>query len=167
MWGETVRNLSEVQYMVFPRLIALAEVGWSPQASRSFADFLPRLAAQGPRLTAAGTNFYPTPQVPWRLDLAASPHVRATAGGVDGTLASLSAPGIAAGSITTTIDWGDGTTSPGTSSGTAATPSSVNGLYSISASHRYSRHGTFDVTITASAPGVTDAVTHLPVRWGT
>jgi hexosaminidase len=65
MWGETVRNLSEIQYLVFPRLIALAEVGWTPQAERVYADFLPRLAAQGPRLTAAGVNFYPTPLVPW------------------------------------------------------------------------------------------------------
>ena len=65
MWGETVRNLSEVQYMVFPRLIALSEVGWTPQAARDYDGFLPRLAAQGPRLTLAGTNFYPTPEVPW------------------------------------------------------------------------------------------------------
>jgi hexosaminidase len=72
MWGETVRNLSEVQYMVFPRLIALSEVGWTPQAARDYADFLPRLAAQGPRLTLAGSNFYPTPEVPWMLDLAGS-----------------------------------------------------------------------------------------------
>jgi hexosaminidase len=65
MWGETVRNLSEVQYLVFPRLIALSEVGWTPQAARDYDGFLPRLAAQGPRLTMAGTNFYPTPKVPW------------------------------------------------------------------------------------------------------
>ncbi|SFB70877.1 hexosaminidase [Nocardioides terrae] len=65
MWAETVHDLSEVQYMVFPRLIALAEVGWTPQAARSYADFLPRLGAQGPRLTLAGTSFYPTPLVPW------------------------------------------------------------------------------------------------------
>ena len=65
MWGETVRNLSEVQYMVFPRLIALSEVGWTPQAARDYDGFLPRLAAQGPRMTLAGTNFYPTPEVPW------------------------------------------------------------------------------------------------------
>lgn len=166
MWGETVRNLSEVQYLVFPRLIALSEVGWTPQTSRDYADFLPRLAAQGPRLTLTGTNFYPTPQVPWRLDLAAAPDVRAVGGRVDGALASLSAPGIPAGSVAVSVDWGDGSTSPGPVSGTPATPTSVNGLYAISGSHRYSRHGAFTVTITASAPGMPDAVVHLPVRWG-
>jgi hexosaminidase len=65
MWGETVRDLSEIQYMVFPRLIALAEVAWTPQATRDYDDFLPRLAAQGPRLTLTGTDFYPSPEVPW------------------------------------------------------------------------------------------------------
>ena len=79
MWGETVRNLSEVEYMVFPRLIALSEVGWTPQAARDYAGFLPRLAAQGPRLTLAGTNFYPTPEVPWQLDLSTSADVRGVA----------------------------------------------------------------------------------------
>jgi hexosaminidase len=165
MWGETVRNLDEIEYLVFPRLIALSEVGWTPQAVRDYADFLPRLAAQGPRLTLAGTNFYPTPEVPWRLDLAGAPDVRAVAGSVDGTLASLSAPGIPADSVTVSIDWGDGTTSPGTVNGTPATPTSVNGLYAISARHRYTGHGVFDVTITASAPGVSDAVVQMPVRW--
>jgi hexosaminidase len=166
MWGETVRNLSEVQYMVFPRLIGLSEVGWTPQAARDYADFLPRLAAQGPRMTLTGTNFHPSPEVPWRLDLAAAPDVRVVGGHVNGTLASLSAPGIPAGSITVSIDWGDGTTSPGNVSGTPATPTSVNGLDTISADHHYSRHGVFDVTISASAPGMPDAVAQVPVRWG-
>jgi hexosaminidase len=166
LWSETVRNLREVQYMAFPRLLALAEVGWTAQASREYADFLPRLAAQGPRLTWAGTNFYPTPEVPWRLDLAASRGERAAAGKVNGTLASLAAPGIPAGSIRASIDWGDGTTSPGTVSGTPATPSSVNSAYTVSGHHRYTRHGTLHVTITASAPGVPDAVARVPVRWG-
>src|SRR4029079_14503058 len=166
MWGETVRNLSEVQYMVFPRLIALSEVGWSPEAARDYADFLPRLAAQGPRMTLTGTNFSPTPAVPWRLDLAATPDVRAVGGRVNGTLASLSAPGIPAGSITVSVDWGDGTTSPGTVSGTPATPTSVNSLDTVTADHHYTHHGEFTVTISASAPGTPDAVAQVPVRWG-
>jgi hexosaminidase len=166
MWGETVRNLGEIQYLAFPRLIALSEVGWTPQAARDYADFLPRLAAQGPRMTLTGTNFHPTAEVPWRLDLAASPDVRAVDGNVDGTLASLSAPGISADSLTVSVDWGDGTTSPGTVSGTPATPTSVNGLNTVSAGHRYTGHGVFHVTITASAPGVSDAVAQVLVRWG-
>ncbi len=164
MWGETVRTLGEVQYMVFPRLIALAEVGWTPQAARDQGDFLLRLAAQGPRLTLTGTNFCPSPEVRWRLDLAGTPDVRAVGGRVEGTLASLSAPAIPAGSVTVSIAWGDGTNRPGTVIGTPATATSVNGLYSISASHRYTGHGGYEITITASAPGVSDAVVQVPVR---
>ena len=165
-WGETTRNISEIQYLVFPRVIALAEVGWTPQAGRTYADFLPRLAAQGPRLTLAGTNFYPTPMVSWRLDLAASPDLSTHAGTVDGTLASLSAPGVPASSLTVTVDWGDGTTSPAGVSGTPATTSTVNGLYTVAASHTYAGHGAYDVTITASAPGTADAVDHVTVGPG-
>ena len=166
MWGETVRNLSEIQYLVFPRLIALSEVGWTPQAAREYADFLPRLAAQGTRLTLAGTNFHPTPQVPWRLDLAAAPGLRAVASDVDGTVALLSAPGIPAGLITVLVDWGDGTTSPGTVDGTSATDTGVNGLYTVSAGHRYADDGNHTLTVTASAPGVPDAVARTSVRSG-
>jgi len=31
MWGETVLNLDNVDYMVFPRVLAIAEIGWSPK----------------------------------------------------------------------------------------------------------------------------------------
>jgi hexosaminidase len=167
MWGETVVNLSNVDYMVFPRLIALAEVGWTPQAERTggYSDFLTRLAPQGARLTLAGTNFYPTPEVPWRLDLAAAARIPVIGGQVSGPVASLSAPGIAASSITARIDWGDGTSSAGTVDGTAATPTSANGLYSISGAHRYAQPGTFDVTISARAPGAPSVVTHTTLKW--
>ncbi|WP_331525916.1 beta-N-acetylhexosaminidase [Nocardioides sp.] len=162
LWSETVRDLSEIQYLVFPRLIALSEVGWTPESARDYAGFLPRLAAQGTRLTLAGTNFHPTPQVPWRLDLAASPDVRAVHGEVDGTVAFLSAPGVPVASITVSIDWGDGSTSPGTVDGTPATPTSVNSPYTISGSRRYTSPGVLDVTVTVSAPGLPDAVVRIP-----
>src|SRR6266568_559759 len=135
MWGETVVNLSNVDYMTFPRLPALAEIAWSPKADRTstsspaYLDFLGRLAAQGGRFLAAGLNFYPSPEVPWRLDLAASNVVAASDGGVNGRLATLSAPGFPASAITATINWGDGATTAGTVTGTPATAITVNGLY--------------------------------------
>ncbi len=167
MWGETVVDLSNVDYMVFPRLIALAEVGWTPQAERTsgYSDFLTRLAPQGARLTLAGTNFYPTPEVPWRLDLAAAARLPVIGSQVSGPVASLSAPGIAASSITARIDWGDGTSSAGTVDGTAATPTTANGLYSISGAHTYRHPGTFHVTISASAPGTPSVITHTTLKW--
>ncbi len=35
MWGETIVTCSDVDYMIFPRLTALAELGWSPKADRT------------------------------------------------------------------------------------------------------------------------------------
>ena len=167
MWGETVLNLSNVDYMVFPRLIALAEVGWTPQAERTsgYSDFLTRLAPQGARLTLAGTNFYPTPEVAWRLDLAADAQIPVINGQVSGAVASLSAPGIPASNITVRVDWGDGSSSAGSVDGTAATSSTVNGLYTISGAHTYGHPGTFKVTISAGAPGTPTATTTTTLSW--
>jgi hexosaminidase len=66
LWSETVRTLAEVEYLAFPRLIGIAEIGWSPARGRSWAEYRLRLAAQGPRLAELGVNFYRAPDVPWR-----------------------------------------------------------------------------------------------------
>jgi hexosaminidase len=65
LWAETLVKLEDYEYMAFPRLIALAEVGWSPQAARDWESCRLRLAEHGPRLGALGVNFYRSPQVPW------------------------------------------------------------------------------------------------------
>ncbi|MGV9266944.1 family 20 glycosylhydrolase [Kitasatospora sp. NPDC003701] len=52
-------------FMSFPRLPALAEVGWSPQSARDWNDFRQRLAQHGPRWTAAGIGFYAAPDIAW------------------------------------------------------------------------------------------------------
>jgi hexosaminidase len=58
--------------MAFPRLLALAELGWSAPG-RDFEAFRQRLGAQGPRLSALGVNFYHSPQVPWWTNTVSSP----------------------------------------------------------------------------------------------
>lgn len=65
LWSETLVTAADFQYLAFPRLIAIAEVGWSSAAARSWPDFRKRLAAHGPRLSALGVNFYRSPQVDW------------------------------------------------------------------------------------------------------
>jgi len=65
LWSETLIKLEDYEFMAFPRLIALAEVAWSPQAARGWDAFRSRLAQQAPRLSALGVNFYRSPQVPW------------------------------------------------------------------------------------------------------
>ena len=170
LWSETVTNLSDADYMVFPRLLALAELGWSPKAERTseqspaYQDFVSRLAGQGARLLAGGVNFYPTPEVPWRLDLATSNQTTGRDGRISGALATLAAPGRATSALTATISWGDGTTSGGTVTGTAATPTTVNGLYTVSAGHRYRRPGLYAGTVTVTANGTAPASAAFLVR---
>jgi len=66
LWSETVRTIAEVEYLAFPRLMGIAEIGWSPARGRNWSEYRLRLAAQGPRLEALGVNFYRAPEVPWR-----------------------------------------------------------------------------------------------------
>jgi hexosaminidase len=166
MWGETVPNMSDVDYMVFPRLIALAEVAWSPSVQRTasspaYTDFLQRLAVQGNRLQIAGVNFYPSTEVPWQLAATGTTLTASSAGQVSGTLATLSAPGFPTSKLTMcdgslgigcTIDWGDGSaTTTGNVTGTNATDTQVNSLYAISGEHTYAKPGTYHGTATLSA----------------
>ncbi|HXH07519.1 MAG TPA: beta-N-acetylhexosaminidase, partial [Vicinamibacterales bacterium] len=65
LWTETVANLRDAEFLAFPRLAAVAEVGWADPARRDWEDFRRRLAAQAPRWTALGVNFYRSPQIPW------------------------------------------------------------------------------------------------------
>ncbi|MFJ9944961.1 family 20 glycosylhydrolase [Streptomyces erythrochromogenes] len=52
-------------YMSYPRLPALAEVGWTPQSARDWKDFRQRLAQHGPRWAAAGIGYHAAPGIPW------------------------------------------------------------------------------------------------------
>ena len=54
LWSEYLFGFREVQYFAFPRLCALSEVAWSPQAQRDYADFLRRLPRLLARLDARG-----------------------------------------------------------------------------------------------------------------
>lgn len=65
LWSETIRNITAAEYLAMPRLPAIAEVAWSPQARREWEEFRVRLAAHGPRWNLMGINFYRSVQVPW------------------------------------------------------------------------------------------------------
>lgn len=66
LWTETVANIRDVEFLAFPRLAGVAEIGWSPASRRGWEDYRVRLGAQAGRWTALGLNFYRSPQVPWR-----------------------------------------------------------------------------------------------------
>jgi hexosaminidase len=65
LWSETLTTSADIDYMAFPRLAGVAELGWSPAATHDWDAYKVRLAAQGPRWTALGIGFYRSPQVPW------------------------------------------------------------------------------------------------------
>lgn len=66
LWTETIVDNADIDYMAFPRLAAIAELGWSTAASHDWTAFSKRLGAQGPRWTVLGINYYRSPQVPWK-----------------------------------------------------------------------------------------------------
>jgi hexosaminidase len=57
VWTEWIPNLRHLEYMVFPRLCALSEVGWSSKETRNWNDFMARLPAQLKRLDEQGSNY--------------------------------------------------------------------------------------------------------------
>jgi hexosaminidase len=64
-WSETLRNIGAVEYLALPRLPAVAEIGWTPQANRSWESFRSRIVTHEPRWTYLGMNYYRSPQLPW------------------------------------------------------------------------------------------------------
>jgi hexosaminidase len=64
VWSETLRNFKELEYMVFPRLLCIAELAWSSQ-KENWEEFRQRLAAHGKRMEAMGINFYRSPEIDW------------------------------------------------------------------------------------------------------
>jgi hexosaminidase len=66
LWSETVESMRDAEYLAFPRLIGIAEIGWSPRRGRSWTEYRTRLGAQGPLLRSLGVNYYRSPEVPWK-----------------------------------------------------------------------------------------------------
>jgi hexosaminidase len=62
LWTEYIKTPEHVEYMVFPRLLALAEVLWSPAEARHLRAFQARLGASLGRLDERGVRYrLPTP----------------------------------------------------------------------------------------------------------
>lgn len=61
LWTEYIASFSHAEYMLYPRACALAEVGWSPKASRNYDDFTRRLQIHLKRLDQSGINHHREP----------------------------------------------------------------------------------------------------------
>ncbi len=65
LWSETVTNINEIEYMVFPRLPGYAEIGWSAPEARNWDEYKLRLAKHGKRFHAMDIDYYRSALVPW------------------------------------------------------------------------------------------------------
>jgi hexosaminidase len=65
LWSETISNSDEIEYLAFPRLPGIAEVGWTAPASRSWNEYKVRLGNHGARMKAMGIDYYPSKLVSW------------------------------------------------------------------------------------------------------
>lgn len=57
IWCEWIPSRERMQYMAVPRLLAIAELGWSQPSQKNWNDFAQRMANQFERLNIMGINY--------------------------------------------------------------------------------------------------------------
>ncbi len=57
VWTEYIATTDRVEFMVFPRMLAMAEVTWSPASARDWERFIARLPAALAALDRLGVNY--------------------------------------------------------------------------------------------------------------
>jgi hexosaminidase len=65
LWSETIANLDDIEYLLFPRLPGIAEVAWTSLENRNWNDYRVRLGNQAKRFKAMGIDYYPSKKVQW------------------------------------------------------------------------------------------------------
>jgi hexosaminidase len=66
LWTETVSTEEQLEWMIWPRLAAIAELAWSPRSTHDWEHFRERLAEYGRVMDAAGIHFRRLPEIDWR-----------------------------------------------------------------------------------------------------
>lgn len=174
MWSETIRGGEQMEFMAFPRAISHAEIGWTPQNLRNLGDFKARMARHLPRLTFAGVNYYDGARTAWDTALAGAYDLARPGVERDLQVAFLAAPGTVTdgsgvrvataadpsgvslsklnGTVTYTVDFGDGSAAAAVSISADQPRTLVDGagLYKLSARHTYAQAGTYTLTVSGS-----------------
>lgn len=65
LWTESISDWGKLTYMTFPRLFAVAENGWTPEADQDFEDFMHRLAPHLKRLNVNHVRYANSVYNPW------------------------------------------------------------------------------------------------------
>ncbi len=63
-WSERIPSLLNMEFRMFPRLSAIAEVDWTSAALKNWTDFTNRLQVHKQRLTQMGVNYNPSATPP-------------------------------------------------------------------------------------------------------
>lgn len=61
LWSERIPNFKRLEYQTFPRILALAETGWTGKEDKDYNDFIQRLDLQYQRLDALNVCYYIPP----------------------------------------------------------------------------------------------------------
>ena len=56
LWSEYIPTASQMEYMIYPRAFAVAEVGWSPAENKNYENFRERAIALADELRSQGYN---------------------------------------------------------------------------------------------------------------
>ncbi len=65
LWTETVETMDDIEYLVFPRLPGVAEIGWTSKSARNWDDYKTRLANHARLWKALEIDFYRSPKINW------------------------------------------------------------------------------------------------------
>jgi hexosaminidase len=69
IWAETIKDFTDLTFMLLPRLAGIAERGWSPARVPSWADHRARLAAHGRLWTHDGLTYFKSSTVDWASNM--------------------------------------------------------------------------------------------------
>ena len=58
LWCEYIPTAEQAEYQLYPRMFAIAEVGWKPAEERNFKDFRPRAIALADKMRKQGYNTF-------------------------------------------------------------------------------------------------------------
>ena len=58
LFGETIATDEAMDYMMYPRLMGHAEIGWTPKENRDWNEYKTRMIAHGERLRNQGIGFF-------------------------------------------------------------------------------------------------------------
>ncbi|HMJ68205.1 MAG TPA: beta-N-acetylhexosaminidase [Cyclobacteriaceae bacterium] len=64
LWSETLKSMKDIEFMLFPRLPGIAEIGWHYDG-RDWNEYKGRLAKHAKFMDEWGINYYKSPKIDW------------------------------------------------------------------------------------------------------